>query len=349
MTDILATTDPTLSLPLACGGVAGQVKFKQQPEDFQVTELLGYEAEGQGENLFLTIRKRNMNTQYLVRRIAKFAGVTRMDVGYAGLKDKNAITEQTFSVRLPGMPELNWSEIEDEEVQIVKQAWSRKKIRRGSLKGNDFQIRLRDFQGDRELLTVLLAQIQQQGVPNYFGSQRFGINGDNLVQVLALFNGELKKAKRDRRSMLISAARSYLFNLILSKRVKLDTWNKPMLGDVMLLDGSEAQFLVDDVDASIIERCQTMDIHPSGLMPGVKSRALEACDEVLLLEQAVLDDNPAFLNGLLAIDLNADRRSLRLMVNDLDWQFDADDLLLNFSLKSGSYATVVLRELVGFS
>jgi len=339
-------SDPTLDLPFAFSGPVATAKFKQENKDFVVTELLGYEAEGEGENLFLTIQKENMNTQYLVRRIAKFADVPRMDVGYAGLKDKNAITTQTFSVRLPGMPELNWSEIEDEEVKILNQNWSRKKIRRGSLKGNHFQIRLRELTGDNELIEKRLEQIKQLGFPNYFGSQRFGREGDNLIQVLRLFNGEVKKTKRDRRSMLISSARSHLYNQILAGRVESATWDKPVLGDVMLLAGSESQFLLDKVDDVAHSRCLEKDIHPSGLMAGMPDRTLETTDEMQLIESNVMSENAEYLKGIIDAGLNQDRRALRVLVDDLDWQFEDDDLLLQFSLKKGSYATALLRELI---
>jgi len=339
-------SDPTLDLPFAFGEPIANAQFKQENIDFVVTELLGYEAEGEGENLFLTIQKQNMNTQYLVRRIAKFADVPRMDVGYAGLKDKNAITTQTFSVRLPGMPELNWSEIEDDEVKILNQNWSRKKIRRGSLKGNHFKIRLKEISGDNESIEKRLDQIKQLGFPNYFGSQRFGREGDNLVQVLRLFNGEVKKTKRDRRSMLISSARSHLFNQILAKRVEGATWDKPVLGDVMLLAGSESQFLLDKVDDIAYSRCLEKDIHPSGLMAGQVDRTLETADEMQVIESGVMSENAEYVKGIIDAGLNQDRRALRVLVDDLDWQFEGGDLLLQFSLKKGSYATALLRELI---
>lgn len=338
--------DPTLELPFAHGGPAGQAILRGLPEDFVVEERLGYEPTGEGEHAFLVIRKRNTNTHDLARSIAKLCGIRQVDVGYAGLKDRAAVTTQSFTVHLPGKPDPDWTMLDDEDIQVLSVTRHNRKIRRGSLRGNVFRLRLRDAQVDREILDQRLAAIVAQGVPNYFGSQRFGHQGSNLRRADALLRGELRKVKREQKGILLSAARAQLFNQALAARVEADNWNRLLGGEVVLLEGSGRQFVAETVDDELARRVAEFDIHPSGPLPGRSCRTLVPEGEAAWLEGQALRDWGDWIDGLARLGLDADRRSLRLRVEELDLSWDGVDLLLSFGLTSGSYATVVVRELV---
>jgi len=345
MTECPTPGDPTLALPFAFGGAVGLGRMRVDPEDFQVDEILGYEASGTGEHVFLVVRKRNLNTQDLVRRIARLAGVPQKDIGYAGLKDKVAVTTQSFSVRLAGKPAPDWSALEDDAVHVLSAQPHDRKIRRGSLSGNQFRILLRDVEGPRTDIEQRLSLLAGQGVPNYFGPQRFGIEGRNLQLAHAFFSGQTRRLRRDQRSLLLSAVRSWLFNLLLAVRVRQQTWNQPLAGDVYQLDGAPQIFLPEPDDPQIADRVNTLDIHPTGLLAGRASRAAAPTDEVARLERDLLSDYTFWTEGLERAGLDADRRALRVFVRELTWSF-GEDLCLSFTLDAGAYATIVLREVV---
>lgn len=319
--------------------------IRSKPEDFQVDEQLRFQPEGEGEHVLLHLRKRNTNTEWLSKQLAEFAGVPYRDVSYAGLKDRNAVTSQWFSVRLPVTKDLDWTGLESEEIQLLEAVRHRRKLRRGALSQNRFCLRLRELDAKPDEMEQRLQQISLQGIPNYFGEQRFGHDGNNLIMADRLFSGELKKVARHKRSIYLSAARSYLFNLVLAQRLEHGSWNQAMPGEVMLLDGSGSHFAVEDVDETIRQRVAELDIHPTGPLWGKGSEQVTGV--VVELEQAVLQCHSQWLEALKRFGLSHDRRALRARVIDLRWSWLADgDLELEFGLNPGSYATMVLRELV---
>lgn len=338
--------DPTRDLPFAHGEPPITGRLRVKPEDFVVEELLSYGPDGAGEHEFLRIRKRQLNTQEVARILARHADVAQVCVGYAGLKDKQAVTIQSFSVQLPGKPGPDWSELDSEQIQVLDAQRHSRKIRRGSLRGNHFTLRVRDVDGDRDAVADRLATLVEQGVPNYFGPQRFGHRGGNLEQAHALLMDRLKRVPREQKSIWLSAARSHLFNLVLAERVGQGSWNRPLAGEVMLLEGSQRQFLAEQVDEELERRMLEFDIHPSGPLPGRASRSLAPTGEVAERENRMLTDWADWQGGLERFGLDAMRRSLRLPIQGLEWEWQGDDLLLGFSLMSGSYATAVMRELV---
>ncbi|MGB5742931.1 MAG: tRNA pseudouridine(13) synthase TruD [Sedimenticolaceae bacterium] len=342
----LARSDPTLGLPCAHGGPVLRGVLRAVPDDFLVTEQLGYLASGDGEHVFLTVRKRERNTHEVARALAKLAGVAQVAVGYAGLKDRQAVATQHFTVQLPGRDAPDWSALEDETLQVVGVERHRRKIRRGSLKGNRFEIRVRDVQGDRAVAEQRLKTIAEQGVPNYFGSQRFGRQGRNLQRVADLFAGRGPKPNREQRGLLLSAARAQLFNMVLESRVRDGSWGMAVPGDVMLLAGSQRQFHFDVADPTVPSRLAVLDIHPSGPLCGRPGRALRPSHSAQQTEAQALAGWHDWIAGLDRLGLDADRRALRLAVDDLEWQWEGNTLMLRFGLGAGSFATVVLRELV---
>ncbi len=341
-----APVDPILALPQAHGWPPVSGRLRVEPEDFLVEELLSYGPSGEGEHAFLRVRKRQRNTEEVARLLARHAGVPLAAVGYAGLKDRQAVTVQSFSVHLPGQPGPDWSALDDEHVQVIDAQRHSRKIRRGSLRGNRFRLRLRDIAGERDALGERVVRVIDRGVPNYFGPQRFGHQGGNLVHAHALLMDELKRVPRQQKSLWLSAARSHLFNQVLAERVKAGSWDRPLAGEVMLLEGSQRQFPAPRVDAELVERMAAFDIHPSGPLCGRASRSLAPGDEVAELERRVLADWQDWQAGLERFGLDAMRRSLRLPVQELVWDWEDGDLHLDFSLMAGSYATAVVRELV---
>lgn len=315
------------------------------PEHFFVEELLPFIPDGQGGHVFLKIEKRGINTDWLAMALAKFSGVAPVAIGYAGLKDRHAVTRQWFSINLEGHIEPDWALFETDDIQIIEQTRHGKKLKRGVLSGNTFKLRLTDMLGSEESWLSSLHKIQQHGVPNYFGEQRFGHNGNNLKKVDFWFNGGKAPRKRNQKSMYLSAARSWLFNLILSERITQGNWDTALTGDSMLLVGTKSSlFSVSTIDHTLEQRLLTMDVHPTGSMWG-RGQALNS-KHSYELEQAVLACWDDWKLGLEKAGLSQERRALRLFPNNLSWQFTDDKQLdLTFFLPAGSYATAVLREL----
>lgn len=335
---MLASLAYAYGMPLVHG------RLRNTPNDFFVDEVLGFEPDGEGEHVLLYIEKRNTNTAWLADQLAHYAAVPKRDVSFAGLKDRNAVTRQWFSVGLAGKPEPDWSGLGLEGVSVLRHARHRRKLRRGTLQGNRFRIRVRQLQGDLDDLRQRLECIGHQGVPNYFGEQRFGQAGRNVEQAIAMFKGRRIK-DRNKRSLYLSAARSYLFNELLSERVSRGNWDRPLQGDVMLLAGTNSYFVIDDVTDEIQQRTEEFDIHPSGCLWGRGDTA--ARHQAAILEQQLPQRHPVLCHGLEKAGLEQARRSYRLPVADFEWKIDASETLdLGFILPAGAYATSVLRELI---
>lgn len=320
-------------------------EIRTKPDYFQVQEQLPFEPDGSGGHVWLKIQKKGINTDWLANELAKFSGVKSVAVGYAGLKDRHAITSQWFSINLEGFDEPDWSEFETDDIQILEQTRHGKKLKRGVLAGNHFKLILSNIEGDNTLWEENLKRVQQAGVPNYFGEQRFGHQMGNLDKVNYWFSTGKSPKKRTQKSLYLSAARSWLFNLVLAERIKSNIWNKALLGDLMLLSGTKASlFLVENIDEILISRLKEMDIHPTGVMWG-RGQAKNTA-ESLALEQRVLSPWLAWKEGLEKQGLSQERRSLRVFPRDFSWQFlDNTQIEIQFSLPAGSYATTVLREI----
>lgn len=320
-------------------------RLKAEPEHFIVREDLGFAPGGEGEHIFLHIRKRGQNTQWIARDLAKLAGVAQRDVTWAGLKDRHAVTEQWFGVHLPGKEMPDFSPLESDDVQIMAIARHNKKLKTGALKGNWFELTLTELDGEGDLDARLQA-IGKRGVPNYFGDQRFGHNGGNIEQARAMFGGKRIK-DRNKRSMYLSAARSYLFNLAASQRLAEGRGEQLLNGDCVMLAGSQSFFTLNDdnpLNEDIQARFASGDIRLSAPLWG-RGR-LPAEDEAGTLEQTALEGQQALMAGLEANGLKQERRALLLKPEQLSWQRDGDRLTLSFWLPAGTYATSLVRELI---
>jgi tRNA pseudouridine13 synthase len=341
----VANWRPLAELPRAYGPPPGRGRIRSKPEDFQVDEVLGFEPDGEGEHLLLRIRKRNTNTDWLARQLARLGGLPMVDVGYAGLKDRNAVTSQWFSLRLAGRPEPDWTALESDEVQILERVRHRRKLRRGALQGNRFRLSIGSLSGQRPALEQRLEQLRRGGFPNFFGEQRFGHGYANLERADALFARRLKRVDRHLRGLYISAARSQLFNQVLAARLEQGNWSRPLAGDLLMLEGTQSWFSAPEIDLELERRAAQLDLHPTGPLWGRGRNQLGG--SAAALEAAVLADYETWRQGLEHCGLSQERRALRVAVVDLTWRFPApEELELSFSLPAGSYATALLREVV---
>jgi len=329
--------------PYVYGQPSGQGKIRSIPEDFIVKENLAFEPSGAGEHAFLQIEKTGENTDYVARQLARFANVRQRDVSFAGLKDRHAVTTQWFSVWLPGKADPDWTQFETDSMKVLQSMRHARKLKRGVLSGNSFKLIIRDWQGDQDKTIRQLEAIKANGIANYYGAQRFGNEGQNVNKALAMFQGA--KAGREQRSLYLSAARSYLFNQILAYRVTRKMWNQPVAGDTYMFDLSHSCFKSQLPDAEIIRRLDAKEIHPTGALWGRGEAGVTA--DTLSIEQGIIDAYPELAQGLIASEVDKDRRALRVNVQDLDWQFvDDATLALAFTLPAGSYATSVSREII---
>jgi tRNA pseudouridine13 synthase len=328
--------------PYAFGGPSASGNIKTQVDDFIVEEMLSFTPEGSGEHAFLYIEKCGENTEYIARLLARHAGVRQRDVSFAGLKDRHGRTRQWFSVWLPGKQDPDWQVLHSENLQFLKIVRHARKLKRGVLAGNQFRLIIRDWQSDNTRCTEQLQTIKQHGFPNYFAEQRFGHHGQNLTKALAMFQGA--SVKREQRSLYLSAARSFLFNLILAERVTAQTWRQAIAGDVFKLNKTNSLFRTDSTDMGLAARLTSGDIHPTGVLWGKgDSGVTSVC---LALEEPIIAAYPLLTEGLLKAGLEIDRRALRVIPENLAWEFHDNSLHLEFHLPAGSYATALLREIV---
>lgn len=335
-------------LPRAHGAPVLQARLRASPEDFVVEEEDGFAASGAGEHLLLRVRRRGMNTAFAAREIAQWAGVPESAIGYAGLKDRHALTTQRFSVHLPGRDAPDVAGLHARGLEVLAADRHARKLPRGALAGNRFVLALREADGAPDAVAARLRAIAARGVPNYFGEQRFGRGGGNVVAALAMFGG--RRVRREERSLLLSAARSWLFNRVLAARVEKDCWDAPLAGEAWMLDGSRSVFGPEPWSDALAARLAAFDIHPSGPLWGRGDLRTEA--DALALERDALSGPQALAlrAGLEAAGLRQERRATRLRPDALAWEWPQRGVLrLSFRLPAGCYATAVLDEIGRFS
>jgi tRNA pseudouridine13 synthase len=336
-----------MTLAYAWGGPPLRGVLKSAPEDFVVEETLSFVADGLGEHDLLWIEKRGANTEWVARGLARFARVPQVAIGFAGLKDRHAITRQHFTVQLPGRG-VDWSTLELAGVQVLAVQRHSRKLKRGALVGNGFELVLREVTGDRERAQSLLENLRDRGAPNYFGEQRFGRAGGNLDLARRLFAGA--HLERSERSFALSAARSAIFNCVLDRRVRDDCWNRVIAGDLCNLAGRRAWFGPVEPDAVLEQRCADGDIHPTGPLWGTPPAPTTAA--CAALEQHCAEVHGDLAAGLIEAAVESERRPLRAIPERLEWRWQDDAgtptgaLRLRFGLPPGAYATALIRELI---
>jgi len=296
--------------------------LKQNNADFLVTEMPLTLPSGEGEHIWLYIKKDGANTAYVAQRLAEYANVKEMDVGYAGLKDRYAVTEQWFSIYLPTGDTPDFLKLQHDEFLVLQQSRHTKKLRRGDLLGNQFGIILRDVSGDQSRIEANLAQIKTLGIPNYFGAQRFGHDGGNIEQGRLMVTREMHVRNKKKKSIYLSAVRSLVFNDILAERINAGLWGKVLEGDV--LDPAK---------------------QATGALWG-RGR-ISTTGDAAVLENSIAERHAALCEGMEHAGLTQDRRTLAAIPGDLTWNWlGSTQLHLTFSLKAGYYATSVIREIL---
>lgn len=357
------------SLAYATGKPALLARIKQNWDDFRVDEELGFAPTGAGEHLLVRVEKAGQSTTEVARQISSTLGIRDTDIGYSGMKDRQARTRQWFSIRLDQAAEADLGRLESDQLKVLEQARNQRKLQIGAHKANHFELILREVIGvnaagaesvathaeaslDRKLQTLA-----QRGVPNYFGSQRFGRDLSNLLQVRELLRADANQANANRnryrhkrkRSMLYSAARAYLFNQLLSARIARGNWASYVDGDVLNLNNTKRCFLVEPGawEPELQQRLDELDIHITGLLPGriVSKDRYVTRGQSADMEKAVCEEFAELVTGLEQQGLKAARRPFRFQVQQLQWQWlDSTTVSLAFTLPTGAYATSLLRE-----
>ncbi|MGR5177592.1 tRNA pseudouridine(13) synthase TruD [Vibrio parahaemolyticus] len=303
------------------GQPQAKAKFKAANEDFVVKEVLGYEFTGEGEHLMLRVRKSGENTSFVANEIAKVCGVKSKDVGWAGLKDRHAVTEQWLSVHLPkkNLPDFAAFHAQYPSIEVLETTWHNKKLRPGDLAGNQFEVRLTDI-SDMGDLERRLELVKQGGVPNYFGQQRFGRDGGNVEEARRWGRDNVRTRNQNKRSLYLSAARSWIFNHIVSKRIEAQSFDTELAGDIVDDRGVITAALVGDND-------------------------LPTQQDALELEQSIVDQEPELMLLIRGNRMRHDRRQVVLKPESLTTHSEENTVTLSFFLDSGSFATSILREL----
>ena len=346
-------------LPSAFGPPVLSARIRAAPEDFFVEELPAFDASGEGEHLLLAVEKRGMNTAFAAQAIARWAGVPESAIGYAGMKDRHAVARQRFSVHLPGREAPALSILEADGLRVLSAERHSRKLHRGALRGNRFVLTLRDVAGERSAIEGRLAEIAAHGFPNYFGEQRFGHGGGNLEAARRMFeqanpvrntasagadSARKRRISREKRGILLSAARSELFNMVLAARVADGSWCRGLPGELWMLAGTRSVFGPEPDPDVFAGRVAAHDVHPSGPLWGCgELRTATACRA---LEESVLHPYQTLRAGLEMAGLKQERRSLRTIAAGLAWKWlEPHVLQMFFELPSGSFATSLLREL----
>lgn len=331
-----------LDPPRALGVPCGVATLRAVAEDFVVEETLGFEPDGGGAHRLLWVEKRGANTPFVARALARLAGVRPADIGFAGMKDRHALTRQWFSI--PASAKVPVAGCEGEGFRVLRVAAHSRKLHRGALAGNRFVLRLGDFDGDLRALAGRARTIAARGVPNYFGPQRFGRDAANLGTVAAWLTGGGLPRDRDARGFVFSAARSLLFNEVLAARVVDGSWDRLLPGELVNLDGSGSFFGARDIDAALEARVAAGDVHPTGPLPGVG--ATQPSARALAVESGAIEADIDLVTLLAGAGVEADRRALRLRPADLVLDIDGGDPVLSFALPRGAYATTLLHEMI---
>jgi tRNA pseudouridine13 synthase len=334
------------SLAFAYGQPELSGRIRATPKDFQVIEIPTITPTGEGEHRLILVRKTSLNTEQVAKSLAKLARIPQARVSWAGLKDRNAVTEQWFSVHIGHQEDPDWYSLNSEQLKILEVHPHQKKLRKGVLKGNQFFIRVTDLEGDTSSLKQRYEKILNEGVPNYFGEQRFGHNQRNIYKAISIFSNPRKRVRKHERGLCLSAARSHIFNAVLDQRVRDNTWNQLLSGEVCMLNGSQSIFQADD-DPELEKRLEAFDIHPTGPMWG--RGELMSKSDCRVLEEKIASEHQVLSSGLEKAGLRQERRALRMEPKFFQMQLEKQAVLFSFELPPGCYATTVLRELVRYS
>lgn len=328
--------------------------FKHAPSDFIVTERLNFPLSGKGEHLWLYVKKISTNTQHAIALIATYFGVATKDVGYGGQKDRHAITYQWLSIK----PKRNKNPdpahfyatmlAKGADITLLYSTQHNKKLSVGGHHSNHFYVILRHIRGNHTI-NARLQKLTKTGFPNYFGDQRFG--KDNLSKAYELLGNKkrlkaIKYAKApDELGFMLSVARSAIFNAILDKRCSDDSWHSGLDGDVFMLAGSQSIFCTPLTD-DITQRLDAGDIHPTAPLVGIAGKQSNGKAWAVENEVITSADYAPLVYALHYLKIKQHRRALRVLPQALSYHWQDDNLMLDFVLPKGAYATSLLTYLV---
>jgi tRNA pseudouridine13 synthase len=320
-------------------GVGGRIK--EQIDDFEVEEIPAYEPCSSGDHIFLWIEKRDLGAEFFVRELAKRLGIRAGDIGTAGLKDRRAVTRQWVSI--PASGEAALSNVDGDGIRVLSTSRHTNKLRPGHLRGNRFRILIRGSSGNPE---PILARIRDFGLPNFYGPQRFGRDGETAALGMALLHREPVRARNPfLKKLALSAAQSELFNEYLARRMTDGLMRTVLAGDVLAKWPAGGMFVSQD-PAAEQPRLDAREVVPAGPMFGHKLFPADA--EAAEREAAVLRDAELSVESFAGFGklLAGTRRHNLVYVPDLEARTDADGVRLTFTLPAGSYATILLREVM---
>jgi tRNA pseudouridine13 synthase len=320
--------------------------LRASPEDFLVDELPAYTPSGAGEHLYIHFRKRELDTLQAVRTLAQRLGVNPQDTGTAGLKDRHAVTTQYASFPFPiARPLPSPAELEGDGIEVLSLERHGNKLKTGHLRGNRFSLTLRGLApADRAPLQAALERLGVEGLPNRFGVQRFGRDGDNAAQARAWLSGSRPPPRDPRiRRLQFSALQSELFHKVLDRRLADGSWGRLLPGELLISPGGGRHLRLAEVqDAE--QALSSGRLSPSGPLCGARAPQPEA--EALVVEQEALQGHEADIELLARWKTLGEggRRALRLLPTELQVQLpeDATVLQVQFVLPRGAYATTVL-------
>lgn len=304
------------------GKPTASAKLKAKNQDFIVNEIPNYKLTGAGEHLYVQIRKTGENTSFVANELAKVCGVASKNVSWAGLKDRHAVTTQWLCVTLPqaGMPNLAELTLRHPTIEVLQAKRHNKKLRPGDLEGNEFILTLTEVDQVDDVVQRL-EKIALEGVPNYFGEQRFGKEYNNLHEARRWGRENVRTRNQKQRSLYLSAARSWIFNHIVSQRIEAGLFTTTLEGDVLEQDGQITAALAGD-------------------------NALPTQGQALAIEQACVDGEPDLMKLIRGNRMQHGRRAIALQPKHMNWQTKGNEVIVSFTLDAGSFATSVMREVI---
>lgn len=342
------------ALPTAFGGPLLAGVLRESNADFSVDEVLGFELEGKGEHCCVHVRADGQNTMWVARALARWAGIPAGHVSFSGQKDRHAITTQWFSLHMPGKPDPSPSTFCEEGIEILAMQRHSRKLKRGSHHGNRFSIRLRQLRAAatdappdaavRQAIETVLARMAIEGVPNYFGAQRFGRGESNLAAARVAVREQRLPRDPERRNWILSALRSELFNLWLAARVDIGHWRTPVEGDLLQLHGRRGCFVPESLDETIQQRLDCGELVVAGLLPGEGN--LMVAGQALIALQELWQDHSGTLALLAKQRMAVEPRAACLIPQEFRYGWENSELRLEFVLPRGSFATAVVREIM---
>ncbi|MBM3291506.1 tRNA pseudouridine(13) synthase TruD [Candidatus Bathyarchaeota archaeon] len=326
-------------------GIGGSIKI--EPEYFQVTEIPSYQPIGHGDHIYINLTKRMKTTREIQIKLSQILNIKIEDIGHAGLKDKFAVTTQTFSI-------LNKNKMEPKDIiEIISEGleekinwWNLhpKKLRSGHLKGNSFKIMITNIDINQDeiqkRIDAIIEKINYEGIPNFYGTQRIGSRGNNALKGYEIIKGKYFEKNRWLKRYLVSSYLSYLCNQYLTERMKRGLFSKIINGDIAKKHETGGIFWVDDI---LVDQMRFDAKEISFTSPIYGYKMLEVKNDAKILEDDILGHSGITKEELRKSQIIGTRRLGRLLPK-IKAIFVSEGLQLNFDLPSGSYATVILRE-----